>query len=172
VRLLLIAATLIALPACNQNEPRGDMTAAQVAEELQDMKIEPGQWDATNEIVEVSAPKMPGELLKQMVGRKTVVSNCITPEQAAKPSASFLAAQEGSQCRYQDWAMDGGKMSGAMTCKGDGSPGEVAMTMTGTYGSNAYDLYMVMKTSGLPGGMSMTVKAKTAGRRTGACTAT
>jgi hypothetical protein len=31
---------------------------------------------------------------------------------------------------------------------------------------------MDMKTSGLPGGMTMTIKAKTSGRRVGECTAT
>jgi hypothetical protein len=36
----------------------------------------------------------------------------------------------------------------------------------------AYDLDMDMNTSGLPGGMTMNIKAKTTGRRTGDCTRT
>ncbi|HEX8401948.1 MAG TPA: DUF3617 domain-containing protein [Allosphingosinicella sp.] len=170
MRFLILAAALLAHTGCNKKEPKGDMTAAQVAEELEDMKIEPGQWEATNEITQVSAPNMPGDVLGQMVGRKTTVSNCITPEQAAKPSANFLAAQASNECTYQDWTMDGGRMSGRMTCKGGQMPGTVAMTMSGSYAPTAYDLDMVMKTGGLPGGLSMEVKAKTTGRRTGECT--
>jgi hypothetical protein len=66
--------------------------------------------------------------------------------------------------------MDGSRMSGRMTCKGGQMPGTVAMTMSGSYAPTAYDLDMVMKTGGLPGGLSMEVKAKTTGRRTGECT--
>jgi hypothetical protein len=174
MRIPCLALALIGLAACNseKTEPKPDMTADQVAEQLKDMKIEPGQWEATNEIVSVDAPTMPGDVLKQIVGRKTTVSNCITPEQAAKPTANFLAAQENNQCTYQDWSMQGGRMTGTMTCQGGQMPGKVVMTMAGAYGSTRYDLDMDMKTTGLPGGMVMNIKAKTTGRRTGECTAT
>ncbi len=173
MRVLFITAALIGLAGCdNKSEPKADMTAEQVAEELKEMKIEPGQWEATNEIVSVNAPSVPGDVLKKMVGQTTKVSNCITPEQAAKPSANFLAAQQNNQCTYQDWSMEGGRMTGTMTCQGGQMPGKVIMTMAGAYASNRYDLDMDMKTTGLPGGMEMNIKAKTTGRRTGECTAT
>jgi hypothetical protein len=73
------------------------------------------------------------DALKSLVGQKTTVSNCITPEQAAKPSANFLAAQASKNCSYQDWQMDGGKMTGRMTCEGGQMPGKVLMTMSGNY---------------------------------------
>ncbi len=173
--LFLTTAALLTLAACDRGSTgaSGDtnMTAEQVAEELKDMKIEPGQWEATNEIVQVNAPGVPGDALKSLVGQKTKVSNCITPEQAAKPSANFLAAQANNNCTYQDWRMDGGRMTGRMICEGGQMPGKVLMTMSGNYGSAAYDLDMDMQTSGLPGGMTMTIKAKTSGRRVGECTA-
>src|SRR3546814_18556128 len=65
----------------------------------------PVAWEATNEIVSVSAPGVPAEALSQMIGQKTTARNCITPEQAAKPNANFLAVQENSNCTYQDWSM-------------------------------------------------------------------
>jgi hypothetical protein len=177
MRLLLTATALLTLAACDRagsDSGSGDtnMTAEQVAEELKDMKIEPGQWEATNEIVQVNAPGVPGDTLKTLVGQKSTVSNCITPEQAAKPSANFLAAQANNNCSYQDWQMNGGRMTGKMTCEGGQMPGKVLMTMSGKYGSTAYDLDMDMQTSGLPGGMTMNIKAKTTGRRVGECTAT
>lgn len=176
MRLIPPAATLFLLLAgCDQAAtPSADrnMSAAEVAAELEDMKIQPGQWEATNEIVSASAPGMPPDILKNMVGQKTSVSNCITPEQAARPSANFLTAQQGNNCTYQNWSMDGGRMTGTMTCTGGEMPGNVVMTMTGNYGETAYDLDMDMKTTGLPNGLTMTIKAKTSGRRTGECTRT
>jgi hypothetical protein len=173
-RLLLPLALAGALASCGSEPETGDgnMTAEEVAEELSGMKIEPGQWEATNEIISVSAPGVPANALKGMVGQKSTVSNCITPEQAAKPSANFLAAQQNNNCTYQDWSMDDGKMTGTMTCEGGGMPGKVVMKMAGDYGPTAYNLNMDMNTTGLPGGMTMNIKAKTTGRRVGECTAT
>lgn len=170
---LLPLALVAGLAACgSEPEKKGDMTAEEVADQLKDMKIQPGQWEATHEIVSASAPGIPADSLKSMVGQKSTVSNCITPEQAAKPSANFLAAQQSNNCTYQDWKMDGGKMTGTMTCEGNGMPGKVIMTMSGDYGDTAYALDMDMNTTGLPGNMTMNIKAKTTGRRVGECTAT
>ncbi|HEV2746874.1 MAG TPA: DUF3617 domain-containing protein [Allosphingosinicella sp.] len=170
--ILMAAAALLALAACNRPPKidEGEMTADEVAAELSDMKIKPGQWEATNEIISASAPGLPPDTLKQMVGQKSVVKNCITPEQAAKPNANFLAAQQNSNCTYQDWSMEGGRMTGTMTCSGGDMPGTVVMTMDGKYGEEAYDLAMNMESSGLPGGMTMTVQARTVGKRVGECT--
>jgi hypothetical protein len=171
---LLAASLVLALPACSSEPEAQDtnMSAEEVAEKLKDMKIEPGQWEATNEILSATAPGVPADALKTMVGQKSTVSNCITPEQAAKPSANFLAAQQSNNCTYQAWDMNNGKMTGTMTCEGAGMPGKVIMTMNGDYGPKAYDLNMDMNTTGLPGGMTMNIKAKTTGRRVGECTRT
>ena len=172
LRLVSAVVGITLLAGCNNAEPtKGrEMTAEEVADELSEMKIEPGQWEATNEIVSATAPGMPPDMLKQMVGNKTTVNNCITPEQAARPSANFLAAQENSNCTYQDWSMDGGRMTGTMTCEGGQMPGKMVMKMNGNYGSTSYDMNMDMQTTGLPNNMSMNIKARTTGRRIGDCT--
>jgi hypothetical protein len=170
----LFAAALV-LAGCGGQQPAEadrNMSAEEVAEELQGMKIEPGQWEATNEIVSATAPGMPGDIMKQMVGQKTTVSNCISPEQAANPQANFLAAQQNNNCTYQNWSMTGGRMTGQMTCEGGQMPGRVVMTMNGNYSPTQYNLDMDMNTSGLPNGLTMNIKAKTTGRRTGECTRT
>lgn len=174
MRLPTSLALLLILAGCEAAAPEPDrnMTAAEVAAELEGMKIQPGQWEATNEIISASAPGMPPDILKGMIGQKTSVSNCITPEQAAKPSANFLTAQQTNNCTYQNWSMDGGRMTGTMTCAGGQMPGTVVIAMSGNYGESAYDLDMNMNTKGLPGGMTMTIEAKTTGRRTGECTRT
>jgi hypothetical protein len=171
MRNCLIPALLIALAACGsaETEKNREMSAEEVAGELSAMKIEPGQWEATNEILEASAPGMPEGMLDQMVGKKTTTQSCITPEQAAKPSANFLAAQENSNCTYQDWSMRGGRMTGTMTCEGGEMPGKMVMKMDGKYAPTSYDMAMDMNTTGLPDNMSMVIKARTTGRRVGDC---
>jgi hypothetical protein len=104
-----------------------------------------------------------------MVGQKTTVSNCLTPEQAAKPSANFLAGQKDSQCTYKDFSLDDGKMTGEISCTGGQMPGKMVMQMDGSFGPRDYAMNMEMKTAGLPNGMDMTIKAKTTARRVGDC---
>ena len=162
---LLTAAALLALAGCG-DQKKGNMTAEEVADELSGMKITPGQWEATNEILSVSAPGMPPDITKQML-RKTTVLNCITPEQAENPDANFLAAQKDSNCTYQDWSMENGRMSGTMTCTGEGAPGQMKMQMQGQYAPNNYSMDMTMEAGG--GGMNMTIKSRTSGRRVGDC---
>lgn len=164
------AAALLLLAACGGPEKGQKQSAQQVAEEMSALKLEPGQWEATNEILTASAPGIPPEALRQMVGQKTSVSNCVTPEQAENPSANFLAAQKDSNCTYQDFSMDGGRMTGTMSCSRPGTPGRMVMKMEGTYRAASYEMNMDMSAEGMPGGMTMNVKARTTGRRVGPCT--
>jgi hypothetical protein len=163
-----MAAVLLLLAACERAEKGAQQSPEQVAEEMSALKLEPGQWEATNEILTASAPGIPPEALRQMVGQKTTVSNCVTPEQAENPSANFLSAQKDSNCTYQDFSMKGGRMAGTMTCSGPNMPGKMVMKMEGAYGADNYKMNMDMEAQGMPG-VNMTVKALTTGRRVGPC---
>ena len=172
---LICGAALLALAACGQSEdkageqaPGGKQTPEQVAQEMSAIKMRPGQWEATQEIISASAPGMPPEAMQQMVGNKTTVSSCVTPEQAEKPSANFLSGQKNSNCTYEDFSMENGRMTGTMTCSGGGMPGKAVMKIAGDYSPLAYQMDMEMNVGG--GGMDMVVKARTTGRRTGECT--
>ena len=115
-RLICGAVAIIALAACGKSEEKaGKQTPEQVAKEMSSLKMRPGQWEATQEIVSASAPGMPAEMMKQMVGNKTTVSSCVTPEQTEKPSADFLAGQKNSDCTYENFSMENGRMTGKMT---------------------------------------------------------
>ncbi|HEY0625178.1 MAG TPA: DUF3617 domain-containing protein [Allosphingosinicella sp.] len=168
-RVLPIAA-LVLLSACNKQaaEEANEMSANEVAAQLASVKIDPGQWESVTQIVSVTGP-LPKEAMQRMVGQRNTVSNCITPEQAARPSANFLAAQQNSDCTYQDFRMQGGRLSGRMTCSGGNLPGEMVTAMNGAYGPKSYDMTMDMETADLPGGVSMKIKARTQGRRVGEC---
>ncbi len=169
-RILVGCVGILALAACGSRDTNGkEQSAEEVAKEMSALKMRPGQWEATNEVVSADAPGLPAESLRGMVGQKTTVSNCVTPEQAEKPSANFLAGQKNSDCTYQDFSMDNGLMTGTMSCAIAGMPGRTTMKMQGKYSPVAYDMDMNMEV-GMPGGAKMNVKARTTGRRIGECT--
>ena len=163
----IASAALIALAGCSGGN-KGEQSAEEVAKEMASLKMRPGQWEATNEIVSATAPGLPPEALRSMVGQKTTASSCVTPEQAEKPSANFLAGQKDSDCTYQDFSMSDGRMTGTMNCSIPGMPGKTVMKMDGKYSPVAYDMNMDMDV-GMPGGAKMNVKARTTGRRIGEC---
>jgi hypothetical protein len=170
--MLLGCAALLALASCGKGDGNGrQQSAREVAKEMSAMKMEPGQWEATNEILSASAPGLPKGALDRMVGQKTTVSNCVTPEQAQRPSANFLAAQKNSDCTYQDFSMEDGRVTGTMTCKGGETQGKMVMKMEGRYDPRSYELNMEMNASDMAEGMAMTVKARTTGHRVGECKA-
>src|SRR3546814_16882727 len=94
---VLSLAALLPLAACNLfDEPKGegeDMSAEEVAEQLSEMKIQPGQWEATNEIIPASAPGVPEEALAQMVGQKSTVNNRIPPHRKSVGKGTDVAVR-------------------------------------------------------------------------------
>jgi hypothetical protein len=166
--ILLSCVGILALAACG-GPKAGEQSAEEVAVQMADLKMRPGQWEATSEIMSANAPGMPPETLRAMVGEKQTVSRCITPEQAAKPSANFLAGQGNSDCTYRDFSAGNGAMRGTMSCSVAGIGGETVMKMQGKYSPVAYDMDMDMDVA-MAGGIKMTMKARTTGRRTGECT--
>lgn len=169
-RSIFLLAVITLTPSCEEppSPPEREMTAEEVAAQLASVKVDPGRWESTTRILSASGP-LPKSELDKMVGQETKAANCITPEQAARPNANFLAAQQDSDCTYQDFRMQDGKLSGRMTCTGGRLPGEMTTTMSGDYGPRAYDMVMDMETPGLPGGAAMRIKARTQGRRVGEC---
>jgi hypothetical protein len=138
------------------------MSVDEVAGELARMEVEPGLWLLTSEVVEVRAPGLPRDVRNRMVGPRRQLRHCITPEQAARPDANFLAARRERDCTYRDFAVRDGRISGSMLCS------DARARMDGRYGPRAYDMRMEME-SPLPDGAVMTLELRTRGRRIGAC---
>lgn len=162
-RFACTALLLALVPACQKGGPlKHEMSAEEVAAQLASVKVEPGQWQSTTTILSVDglAPSEAG----QMVGKKTEISNCITPEQAVRPSANFLAAQQKSDCTYESFKIEAERLSGRMTCSGGAIPGRMVTAMTGKYGPTAYDVTMDMQSAG-----ALRIKTRTSGRRVGEC---
>ena len=138
------------------------MTADEVAAQLSTMSIEPGLWELTSEVLDVRAPNLPREVRNRMVGPRSRNRNCITPEQAAHPSANFLAGRADHACAYRNFTVENGQMRGSMACP------DATAQMEGRYGPRAYDLRMEMH-SPMEGGGVMTLDLRARGRLIGSC---
>ncbi|HEV2865396.1 MAG TPA: DUF3617 domain-containing protein [Allosphingosinicella sp.] len=161
VRIGALAALLWTAGGCREPQP-ANMTADEVAAELAELRIEPGQWEISSDVLDVRAPNLPLQVRSRMVGPRSRMRHCITAEQAERPSANFLAMRSDSACAYRDFVFEGGRLHGTMACPG------VTARMNGNYGPRGYETRMEMQ-SPLPDGATMTLQIRTRGRRVGPC---
>ena len=163
MRSLLPAAALpfLVLAACS-GESRREMNVAEVGGELAKMRINPGLWELRTEVVDVTGPDLPREVRDRMIGPRSRVENCISPEQAARPDANFLAGSQNRQCRYRDFAVENGRVSGDMDC------GDASAEMQGSFAPDRYDMRISMD-GPAPGGERMRLTLRASGRRIGEC---
>ncbi|QNA83422.1 DUF3617 domain-containing protein [Sphingomonas sp. So64.6b] len=168
----LIAA--LALAGCGKGEKQVSAENASlesVASQAKDaIKLEPGQWEMTFEIGKMEIPGMPAGA-PQMKQAAQTSSTCITPEQAAKPAGDMFAGKGAGDCKFDSFNMAGGKLDAVMSCKLPNMPGQSKTTMAGTYSPTAFSNEITSSVSGMPGGQTMTMQAKSSGRRTGECVA-
>ena len=164
MRSLLPAAALplAFLAACSGGEAPREMNVAEVGDELAKMRIAPGLWELRTEVVDVTGPDLPREVRDRMIGPRSRMENCITPEQAARPDANFLAGSQNRQCRYRNFAVDNGRVAGSMNC------GEASAEMDGRFQPDRYDMRIAMD-GPAPGGERMQLTLRASGRRIGEC---
>ena len=163
-----MAGALAALAACGAGESR-DMTAAEVAAELRQLRVEPGLWEVTSLVVDARGENMPREARARIKGHRRTIRNCVTPAQAARPDANFMQIQQRGGCAYRGFSIEGGRMRGEMRCTGGSLPGAVTTSMDGRYGAGRYDIAMRMVSTGMPEAANMTIETRTTGRRIGDC---
>ena len=178
---LASTAALLALSACSKTQTpdtdvAGSISADEVAERVGSVKLEPGEWEATQEILDVNVTGLPDgvppEAMTRMIGQRTSFKHCVTPEQAANPSADFLSAQKDADCTYGDMTMADGKVKAEMSCAvPQQKDGRMKIAMNGTYLPDSYDMDMNVTAAGLPNGISMAMKMKSMGKRIGECPA-
>tara|TARA_R110000824_G_scaffold52185_3_gene144972 strand:- start:1492 stop:2034 length:543 start_codon:yes stop_codon:yes gene_type:complete len=175
-KLLVSVAVLSLIGGCSEqgadHDGDGKITSEEVAEEMNKVTLEPGEWENTVEIVDVKIDGlpdgMPAGVMDSMKGKVTTSKSCITKEEAEKPGAQFFAAQEKTNCEVKKFEMSGGAVSSEMACNNmGGGPGEMTMKMDGQYGPSSYD--MTMNMIGGAAGMKMNISAKSNGKRIGSC---
>jgi hypothetical protein len=155
--------------ACGGAEPPANLSRNQVAEQLARLRVEPGLWERSSAVVDVSAQGAPRELVKRMVRPRSSTRHCITPEQAQRPDANFMAGREGAQCESRSFRMEGGRMSGDMLCVDPRSGGRWNARMQGQYTTTSYDLELIMEMPNPWDPGQMLVTSRTQGRRLGPC---
>lgn len=173
-KIVLAVAASALMVGCSNNtadaDNDGNISADEVAKVMNEVTLEPGEWENTVEIVDIKIAGLPeGAPTNMMDSMKTttVSKSCITEEQARNPGAEFFAAQEKTNCIVKKFDMSGGAISSEMSCANAGAPGEMTMIMNGQYGPSSYD--MTMQMNGGAGGMKMDITAKSNGKRIGKC---
>jgi hypothetical protein len=184
----LIVLTPLLLLACNKS-PSVSATNASVedvaAKAQAALKIEPGLWKSSTEILSVDMPGVKDKAMAEQIAnsmksaKATDFSHCVTAAEANKPSSEMFAGKANGQCRYDNFQMANGRIDATMSCtpqnggpqSGTGPGATMKMTMNGTYSSTGYDMTMNMATGAAAPGGGMSIKAHTKGARTGVCKA-
>jgi hypothetical protein len=177
-RIVLPAAALCALAACNQgpsvsekNAKPSEVANAVAAAGGSEVLMRPGKWETTMKMDMSGMPGManlPPEAAKQMqaaMNRTVTTSSCLTPDQVKKPGPEVFAGAD-KRCTYDHFTMSGGKIDAKMTCKERGTSS--TMTMTGTFSADHYTAQNSVEVAG-PDGKGMVTKATLDARRVGDC---
>lgn len=178
----LLGLALLGLGACGQ-EPEVSLknaTPEQVAAEVKksaprgEMRFDPGEWRVETQMQDVVSEGMPPQVIQQMKSSMTGVtseSQCLTPEQASRPSSEMFAGKQRGNCKYETFEMSSGKLKATLSCP-DVSGAKMAVTMDGRYEKRSYTVDAAMRIDSPTPGQSMTVKMRSTGTRIGECLAT
>jgi hypothetical protein len=177
-----LAWTLLMVTACG-SEPEINLknaTAEQVAAEVKksgivgETRFRPGEWRVDTQVQDVVAEGLPPQVAQQMKTQMGSLSSdvqCLTPEQAARPSSEMFAGKKtGGSCKYDSFEMADGRMKATMSCP-NASGAKMSMTMDGSYSKTSYTVDAAMRMDSPSPGQSMTVKMQSKGTRIGECTA-
>jgi hypothetical protein len=180
IAVCIVVASALCLVGCNKG-PSVELKNAsgnQVAQAVKQsgvmqagFTIQPGEWESKLTIEQMAipgiSPKMQREMKTQMGDNQVHTSRqCLTPEQVKQPKADFFTGKD-KACRYEHFAMGGGKIDIQMACKEDG--GTATTNMSGSYTPTTYS--MDMSGSGSDGARNgTTMKMHVDAQRIGECT--
>jgi len=172
----LLSIGVLALAGCNSAEETvtaKDASAEEVAEQVAkvDVRPKPGRWESTLQFTNIEMAGMPPqvqEAMKSQLGSEQKWLSCLTPEQANANNGDFFKPENNDNCKYNTFSMGGGKIAADMTCTEGGASQN--MKMSGTYGSDAYD--MQMNSEGTMEGNKVSMSMAVSARRVGECDGT
>lgn len=147
--LFILIAGLPVLSACGQQKKDAvavqsaspQEAASAVAASGAEIKLHPGTWEKTIKISKMDMPGLPPEMAAKMqarMGMARVYSDCLTKEQADRPTADFFQ-KDSKDCTFDHLTMGGGKIDMKMTCK-VAQGGTTTMTASGTYDADSMAL--------------------------------
>ena len=133
--------------------------------------ISPGRWEGVMHIAEMSMPGLPPEAQAHMAqarGDQKIIS-CVTPEDVKQSKASMFGGMS-KECKYDHFALGGGKVDGTATS--DTGGGKMKTTVSGTFASDTYHLAMHSEATGAKAMDGMTMTMSIDAKRVGACRGT
>ena len=170
---LLALSTALALAGCGSEKTvtASNESVSNVAKKVADagLKFNPGRWESTMKFVKLEMEGMPPEAqarMAKMMGKGRTFASCLTREEAEKPDAKFFG-QADERCKYDSFAMGGGKIDAKMTCKSE--HGAQTMTMVGAYTPDTYQMTMSINGKG-PEGKAMSMQMEMSAKHNGECT--
>ncbi|GLV22669.1 hypothetical protein TomMM35A_25150 [Sphingobium sp. TomMM35A] len=169
--LAIIVPAALLLGSCGDKPSGEPQSREEVRAEVQKVQLKPGQWEGAYTLEDIEMPNVQGgsdqmkEQMKKMMSRSSI-KYCVSPEEAANPSGKMFSGQESKDCTYKGFDVSGGSVKGEIACKSE--HGTMNAVMSGSYAPESYEMQMDMKMSGAPGGMNMSMKAKTTGKWVGA----
>jgi hypothetical protein len=164
--MVLTAAALLAACSDKPGDKTGEIAAtdamskAEVKAQVDKVQLKPGQWEGRFTMQDIDLPNAPAGVKEQMkrVMNQTALRYCVTPEQAANPSAEMFSGQEDKNCTYSGFEAKGGQVTGQISCKAQG--GTMNAAMSGSYAPDSYAIDMDMKMEGGPHPMAMTARSE------------
>lgn len=169
IKRLRLALVLLGLAGCGDGREGNDQVAGNaVAAALAEVEVRPGLWEMRSAIVSVSQDGLPLEIAERMKGPRRTVRHCITPEQAARTDANFLAARRSGRCRDEAFEMRSGRIAGTTVCR-DETGAETRLRTTGRYTAERYEMRSEVETPGIGSGRRMTLVTRQSGSRIGEC---
>jgi len=154
-------------PAASED---GEAAAGNAVAAADAVKVRPGLYKFSTEILEISIPGMPADIAKQTansMASSTSVTQCISEEeaeQAAKDMVSKQGQAADGGCTFKKYEISGSAIDTEMTCSGAGGESGTIRT-TGTIGAEGMD---VVAEAEFPG-MKTRTRVKT--ERVGDCPA-
>ena len=97
------------------------------------------------------------------------IVSCVTADQVKADKASLFGGMS-KDCKYDHFAMGGGKIDGVATCDNDGH--QTKTTISGTFSSDSYQMAVRSESSGKGPMENMTMAMSVDAKRVGECRGT
>lgn len=174
---VLPLAAIAILAGCNKSptvtadNASSQEVAAKVAAAGGVQTISPGRWEGTVHITEMSMPGLPPDAQAKLAAAKgdQQVISCVTPEEVKADNAEMFS-KLGENCKYDHFAMGGGKVDGVASCNNNGT--KTKTTISGTFSSDTYQMAVRSESSGKGPMENMTMAMSVDAKRVGECRGT
>jgi hypothetical protein len=174
---VLPLAAIAMLAACNSSptvtadNASSQEVAAKVAAAGAVETISPGRWEGTMHIAEMTMPGLPPEAQAKLAAARgdTKIVSCVTPEDV-KDSKASMFGDIGENCKYDHFAMGGGKIDGVATCDNNGT--KTKTTIAGTFSSDTFQMAIRSESTGKGPMENMTMAMSEDAHRVGECRGT